>query len=247
MSQGKIEVLFTMLLAGMSRLLVTMSNVRLSYGRTPALDKIDMEIRQGEFLVISGPSGAGKTTLLRLIWMGDKPDSGLVDVSGFRSDRIHKRELPQLRRKIGIVFQDFRLLYSRTVFDNVALPLQVTGTGNRVVQKRVIALLARMGLSHRRNSYPHELSGGEQQRVAIARAMVAHPVILLADEPTGNLDPEVSREVVNLLLEINRTGTTVVMATHDPRQVPAGKGRFLFLDGGVLRGADRWTELDEKI
>ncbi|MCK5034915.1 MAG: ATP-binding cassette domain-containing protein [Candidatus Sabulitectum sp.] len=223
-----------------------MTGVRLSYGRWPALDKIDMEIKQGEFLVISGPSGAGKTTLLRLIWMGDRPDSGLVEVSGFRSDRIRRSELPQLRRKIGIVFQDFRLLHTRTVFDNVALPLQVTGTGKRTVQKRVISLLARMGLSHRRNAFPHELSGGEQQRVAIARAMVAHPVILLADEPTGNLDPEVSREVVELLLEINRGGTTVVMATHDPRQVPAGKGRFLFLDKGVLRGADRWTELDSE-
>ncbi len=227
-------------------MLVTMTGVRLSYGRWPALDKIDMEIKQGEFLVISGPSGAGKTTLLRLIWMGDRPDSGLVEVSGFRSDRIRRSELPQLRRKIGIVFQDFRLLHTRTVFDNVALPLQVTGTGKRTVQKRVISLLARMGLSHRRNAFPHELSGGEQQRVAIARAMVAHPVILLADEPTGNLDPEVSREVVELLLEINRGGTTVVMATHDPRQVPAGKGRFLFLDKGVLRGADRWTELDSE-
>jgi cell division transport system ATP-binding protein len=227
-------------------LLVTMNSVRLSYGRWPALDNVEMEIRQGEFLVISGPSGAGKTTLLRLIWMGDRPDSGFVEVSGFRSDRIRKRELPHLRRKIGIVFQDFRLLDSRTVFDNVALPLQVTGTGNRTVQKRVISLLARMGLSHRRNAFPHELSGGEQQRVAIARAMVSHPVILLADEPTGNLDPEVSREVVDLLLEINRGGTTVVMATHDPRQVPAGKGRFLFLDRGVLRRADRWTELDQE-
>lgn len=226
-------------------MLVTMSGVRLSYGRWPALDEIDMEIRRGEFLVVSGPSGAGKTTLLRLIWMGEKPDSGFVEVIGFRSDRIRKRELPQLRQKIGIVFQDFRLLHTRTVFDNVALPLQVTGTGNRTVQKRVISLLARMGLSHRRNSFPHELSGGEQQRVAIARAMVGHPVILLADEPTGNLDPDVSREVVELLLEINRGGTTVVMATHDPRQVPAGKGRFLFLDKGVLRGADRWTELDQ--
>ncbi|MCD6587666.1 MAG: cell division ATP-binding protein FtsE [Candidatus Fermentibacteraceae bacterium] len=223
-----------------------MNSVRLSYGRWPALDNVEMEIRQGEFLVISGPSGAGKTTLLRLIWMGERPDSGSVEVSGFRSDRIRKRELPQLRRKIGIVFQDFRLLDSRTVFDNIALPLQVTGTGNRTVQKRVISLLARMGLSHRRNAFPHELSGGEQQRVAIARAMVAHPVILLADEPTGNLDPDVSREVVDLLLEINRGGTTVVMATHDPRQVPAGKGRFLFLDRGVLRRADRWTELDQE-
>jgi cell division transport system ATP-binding protein len=226
-------------------LLVRMESVRLSYGRWPALDRIDMEISQGEFLVISGPSGAGKTTLLRLIWMGDLPDSGTVDVAGFSSNTISRRHLPMLRRKIGIVFQDFRLLTQRTVFENVALPLQVTGASERVVQKRVIALLARMGLSHRRNSFPHQLSGGEQQRVAIARAMVGHPVILLADEPTGNLDPDVSRQVIELLLEINRGGTTVVMATHDPRQVPPGKGRFLFLERGILRGADRWTELED--
>ena len=223
-----------------------MRSVRLSYGRWPALDKIDLSVEQGEFLVVSGPSGAGKTTLLRLIWMGDKPDSGVVKVAGFSSDSTRRNQLPALRRKIGIVFQDFRLLHERTVFENVALPLLVSGAGDRVIRKRVIALLARMGLSHRRNSYPHQLSGGEQQRVAIARAMVGHPVLLLADEPTGNLDPEVSRQVIELLLEINRGGTTVIMATHDPRQVPPGKGRFLFLDNGVLRGADRWVELEDE-
>jgi len=221
-----------------------MRSVRLSYGRWPALDRIDMEVQQGEFLVISGPSGAGKTTLLRLIWMGDRPDSGTVQVAGFSSDTTGKRQLPALRRKIGIVFQDFKLLQERTIFENVALPLQVSGAADRIVRKRVIDLLARMGLSHRGNSYPLQLSGGEQQRVAIARAMVGHPVILLADEPTGNLDPDVSNQVIDLLLEINRGGTTVVMATHDPRQVPPGKGRFLFLDKGVLRGADRWAEID---
>ncbi len=228
-------------------MLLTMRSVRLSYGRWPALDKIDMDVEQGEFVVVSGPSGAGKTTLLRLIWMGDRPDSGTVEVSGFSSDTAGRSQLPVLRRKIGIVFQDFRLLFDRTVYENVALPLQVTGAGERVVRKRVIALLARMGLSHRRNSYPHQLSGGEQQRVAIARAMVGHPVILLADEPTGNLDPDVSRQVIELLLEINRGGTTVIMATHDPRQVPPGRGRFLFLERGVLRGADRWAEIEDEL
>ncbi len=226
-------------------MLLTMRSVRLSYGRWPALDKIDVSVEQGEFLVVSGPSGAGKTTFLRLIWMGDRPDTGVVEVAGFSSDTTGRRQLPLLRRKIGIVFQDFRLLPERTVFENVALPLLVCGAGDRIVGKRVIALLARMGLSHRRNSYPHQLSGGEQQRVAIARAMVNHPVLLLADEPTGNLDPEVSRQVIDLLLEINRGGTTVIMATHDPRQVPPGKGRFLFLERGVLRGADRWAELED--
>jgi len=223
-----------------------MRSVRLSYGRWPALDKIDVSIGQGEFLVVSGPSGAGKTTFLRLIWMGERPDSGVVEVAGFSSETTKRNQLPALRRKIGIVFQDFRLLHERSVFENVALPLLVTGASDRVIRKRVIALLARMGLSHRQNSYPHQLSGGEQQRVAIARAMVGHPVLLLADEPTGNLDPDVSRQVVELLLEINRGGTTVIMATHDPRQVPPGKGRFLFLDRGVLAGADRWAELEDE-
>lgn len=225
-------------------MLVKMQSVKLSYGRWPALDGINMEIEEGEFLVISGASGAGKTTLLRLIWMGDRPDTGTVQVAGFRSEKTKKSQLPALRRKIGIVFQDFKLLHERSVYENVALPLQVTGAKDRTIRKRVIALLARMGLSHRSNSYPHQLSGGEQQRVAIARAMVGHPVILLADEPTGNLDPEVSRQVIDLLLEINRGGTTVVMATHDPRQVPPGKGRFLFLEHGILRGADMWPEIE---
>ncbi|MCK5065738.1 MAG: ATP-binding cassette domain-containing protein, partial [Candidatus Fermentibacteraceae bacterium] len=159
-----------------------------------------------------------------------------------RSDRIRTGDLPSLRRKLGIVFQDFRLLSDRTVFDNVALPLQVAGASPRAVRKRVFSLLAEMELNHRRLSHPHELSGGEQQRVAIARAMVAHPVILLADEPTGNLDPDVSKRVIELLLEINRSGTSVILATHDPRQIPAGTARYLYLDTGNLVNPASWDE-----
>ncbi|MBD3277878.1 MAG: ATP-binding cassette domain-containing protein, partial [Candidatus Aegiribacteria sp.] len=187
----------------------------------------------------------GKTTLFRHIWMGDLPTSGTVEVVGFRSESVSRRDLPLLRRKLGIVFQDFRLLPERTVFDNVALPLQVTGTSPKAVRRRVFSLLAEMELSHRRNSYPHELSGGEQQRVAIARAMVAHPVILLADEPTGNLDPKVSKRVIDLLVEINRSGTAVILATHDPRQVPAGVARFLYLDRGHLVNPSSWEGYDQ--
>ena len=221
-------------------MLIRMRDIGRRYDDWPALKNIDLEVAPGDFLVISGPSGAGKTTLLRLIWMGDRPSTGVVEVAGFRSDRIRRRDLPVLRRKIGIVFQDFRLLEERTVYDNVALPLQVSGASPRAVRKRVFALLAEMELSHRRGSRPHELSGGEQQRVAIARAMVSHPVILLADEPTGNLDPEVSKRVIDLLLEINRTGTAVILATHDPRQVPAGVARYLYLDRGALVDPGAW-------
>ncbi len=221
-------------------MVISFQNVSRFYNQWPALEKINLELDEGEFLVVSGPSGAGKTTLFRHIWMGDLPSSGRVEVAGYSSDRISRRELPWLRRKLGIVFQDFRLLPERTVYDNVALPLQVAGTSPKAVRRRVFSLLAEMELSHRRGSYPHELSGGEQQRVAIARAMVAHPVILLADEPTGNLDPDVSRKVIDLLVEINRSGTAVVLATHDPRQVPAGVARFLYLDRGHMVNPSEW-------
>jgi len=221
-------------------MVISFQNVSRYYNDWPALEKINIQVQQGEFLIVSGPSGAGKTTLFRHIWMGDLPSTGAVEVAGFRSDRIRKRDLPLLRRKLGIIFQDFRLLTDRTVYDNVALPLQVAGTSPKAVRRRVFALLAEMELNHRRGSYPHELSGGEQQRVAIARAMVAHPVILLADEPTGNLDPDVSRKVIDLLIEINRSGTTVILATHDPRQVPAGTARFLYLDRGHIANPNSW-------
>ncbi|MCD4701728.1 MAG: ATP-binding cassette domain-containing protein [Candidatus Aegiribacteria sp.] len=220
--------------------MITFQNVSRYYNDWPALENINLQVNQGEFLVVSGPSGAGKTTLFRHIWMGDLPSTGSVEVAGYRSDRIKKCDLPLLRRKLGIVFQDFRLLPERNVFDNVALPLQVAGTSTKAIRRRVFSLLAEMELNHRRGSYPHELSGGEQQRVAIARAMVAHPVILLADEPTGNLDPEVSRRVIDLLIEINRSGTAVILATHDPRQVPAGTARFLYLDRGHLVNPSIW-------
>ena len=224
-------------------MLVSLRKVGFRYRDWPALEDVSLELEEGEFLVVSGPSGAGKTTLLRLLWMDVRPDVGSLEVAGYRADSITSRELPRLRRRLGIVFQDFRLLPDRTVFDNVAIPLQVAGTSPRMIRRRVFELLAEMGLSHRRISYPHELSGGEQQRIAIARAMVAHPKILLADEPTGNLDPGVSKLIVDLLLEINRGGTAVVMATHDPRQIPEGTARMLFLDRGRLRDPGYWPEM----
>ncbi len=212
--------------------IIRFDSVSKRFSDWPALDGVSFAVEQGEMLVLSGPSGAGKTTVLRLVWMGELPSSGRVEVAGFSSSRMRAADYQNLRRRIGVVFQDFRLLPDRTVYDNVALPLQVTGAAPRAVRRRVFSLLGEMELSHRRASLPHELSGGEQQRVAVARAMVAHPSILLADEPTGNLDPVVSGKVIELLLEINRGGTTVLVATHDPRQIPPGRARFIFLDHG---------------
>jgi len=226
----------------MAEELVTFDSVGRTYGSWPAVEEISFSIAPGEFAVLSGPSGAGKTTILRLIWMGDLPTSGSVEVAGFDSRRMRSADFASLRRKIGIVFQDFRLLPDRSVHENVALPLLVAGASPASVRKRVLAVLAEMGLSHRRSSLPHELSGGEQQRVAVARAMASHPVLLLADEPTGNLDPETSRHVVDLLMSINRAGTAVIMATHDPRQVPPGMARFLFLERGRLVDPAAWQE-----
>jgi cell division transport system ATP-binding protein len=226
----------------MTDTLVSFSSVSRTYGNWPAVENISFTIDPGEFVVLSGPSGAGKTTILRLIWMGDLPSTGSVEVAGFSSFRMQKHDFPGLRRKLGIVFQDFRLLPDRSVYDNVALPLEVAGASRAGTRKRVFSILADMALSHRRASLPHELSGGEQQRVAVARAMVSHPVLLLADEPTGNLDPETSRHVVDLLLAINRGGTAVIMATHDPRQIPPGAARFLFIDCGKLINPADWPE-----
>ena len=190
-------------------------NVNLSYKNELLLKNITFKIKKGDFVYLTGRSGVGKSSILKLIYFDEFPDSGTVIVNRYSSAKIKIREIPFIRRKVGVVFQDFKLLHDRNVFDNVAFALRVTGTKSSVIKKKVLPLLTELGLGHRRNHYPRELSGGEQQRVAIARALINEPFILLADEPTGNLDPQSANEVLEILETINKKGTAVLMATHN--------------------------------
>jgi len=192
--------------------------------RRVALSDVSFQMKDGELLFVVGPSGAGKSTLLKMIYMEEVPTSGQVIVGGFLSTTISPDKIPTLRRRVGVVFQDFRLIHDRSAFENVALPLRISdrflGTE---IKERVMNALSKVGLCHRRNSLPRELSGGEQQRVAIARAIVNNPIVLLADEPTGNLDFGVGREIIQVMCDINAAGTAVIVATHDER-IPAELG-----------------------
>jgi len=208
---------------------------RYTRSEIPALNDVTFETGAGELLFILGPSGAGKSTLLKMVTMEEIPDEGQVVVSGYASSAISSRKLPRLRRKIGMVFQDFRLLRDRSIFENVALPMRVAGTFDpRRIHERVGAALAEVGLFHRRTSLPGELSGGEQQRVAIARAVVNDPLVILADEPTGNLDHRIGAEIFELLRRINRAGTSVLVATHDEDMTARFGSRVLRMEEGRI-------------
>ena len=200
----------------------------------PALSDVDFEVLRGEFVFLVGPSGSGKSSCLRLILREDSPSDGRVIVLGRDLRTLSNRKVPYFRRHIGAVFQDFRLLPSKTVFQNVAFTLQVIGSSRGFIQQSVPEALALVGLAGKEKRFPHELSGGEQQRVAIARALVNRPQVLLADEPTGNLDPATSVDIMQLLARINAGGTTVVMATHDQRIVNTMRKRVIQLDRGVI-------------
>lgn len=206
---------------------------RLPDGREKqVLDRVSLKLKRGEMLYVVGPSGSGKTTLMRCIYMDIVPREGSVQVGDYRSDLIKPAEVPYLRRSVGVVFQDFQLLPDRNVYDNVAFALYVTGKSGSFVRERVLQALARVGLSHKRNRHPHELSGGEQQRVVIARAIVNEPWILLADEPTGNLDPAVADDIMRLIVGLHRQGMTIMMATHDYRLVRTFPARTVaFMNG----------------
>ncbi len=199
-----------------------------------ALDNVNLHIRKGEFLFLVGPSGAGKTTLTRLIFREELPTRGQVLFNGKNVARLRSREVPYLRRKIGMVFQDFRLLPQKTVFENVAFALEVTGASSREIKRRVPEVLKLVGLEGKAGVLPAQLSGGEQQRVGIARAIVNNPVLLIADEPTGNLDPETSWELMELFQKINNNGTTILMVTHARDIVDAMKKRVVALESGRI-------------
>jgi cell division transport system ATP-binding protein len=221
---------------------INFDNVSKQYrnSNTPALDDINLNIEQGDFVFLVGQSGSGKSSLLRLLLKEEKPTSGTVTVDGINVAKLPNRKVPAFRRTMGIVFQDFRLLPGKTVFDNVAFGMEVIGKSKKEIQQRIPALLDLVGLEEKAHRLPSELSGGEQQRVALARAFVNQPKLLLADEPTGNLDPSTSVGIMKLLDRINRTGTTVVMATHDVAIVDQMRKRIVQMENGkIVRDQER--------
>jgi cell division transport system ATP-binding protein len=209
-------------------------NVDLDIDNKPILRAISLRIVKGEFVYLAGPSGAGKSSVLRLIYMDNFPTRGIVVVEKFSSQKIKQKMIPYLRRQTGVVFQDFKLLPDRTAYDNVSLAMRVVGAKKSEIKRSVWLALAEVNLGSKRDHYPRELSGGEQQRTAIARAIVNQPVIILADEPTGNLDAENSREVIETLQKINQHGTAVLMATHNEKLIKEYPHRVIRLKDGML-------------
>jgi cell division transport system ATP-binding protein len=215
--------------------MIRLENVTKAYkGNVVALRDVSADIQKGEFVFLVGASGSGKSTFIRLLLKEEKPDSGRIWVAGKEIAHLSNWKVPYLRRNIGCVFQDFKLLPNKSVYENVAFALEVIGRPKHVVESQVPQILDLVGLAKKHDNLPNELSGGEQQRVSIARAFVNRPLILLADEPTGNLDPSTSEGIMRLLDRINRTGTTVVMATHDRSVVDAMRRRVIELDRGTL-------------
>ncbi len=209
-------------------------NVSFSYPRGGGVEAVNFFVRNGEFVFLVGPSGAGKSTILKLIYLEEFPQQGHILLDGYNTDEISAADIPYIRRKIGMIFQDFKLLRDRNVFDNVAFALEVTGTRRSKINKRVLEVLRDVGLSHKKLKFPRELSGGEQQRVAIARALVNEPFVILADEPTGNLDVENRDEILRLLKKINEKGTSVIMATHNEELAGQSGHRVIRIQGGRI-------------
>ena len=214
--------------------MITLKDVSVSFNGITVLDGINFDLNQGEFLFLVGQTGAGKSTLLRLIYVDLLPSSGTVVVGEYDSLTIQRKQVPYLRRKIGVVFQDFKLFEDRNVFENVAFALYVTDVKKSEIKDRVLETLEDVGLTHKATDLPHQLSGGEQQRVAIARALVHDPFIILADEPTGNLDPGTAFELLELLRKINSRGTAVLMATHNYELVKKMPARIIQIKTGKL-------------
>lgn len=220
--------------------MIDLSHVSLKYDRrTSALDDVNLHVDKGEFVFIVGASGAGKSSIIKLLLREKTPTSGIVSVGGVNVGRLKQRQIPDYRRKLGVVFQDFRLIPNMTVYENVAFSLRVTDTAVKVIRNRVPYILNLMGLEKKAKRFPHEISGGEQQRVALARALVNDPPIIIADEPTGNIDPELSYEIVELLEGINQCGTTILMVTHEHEMVRRFGGRIVTIDKGTVARDER--------
>ncbi len=214
--------------------MIQMYHVYKTVGNTTVLEDVSLQVEKGEFVFLLGPSGAGKSTVLRLIHFDERPTQGWVRLEDYNSSTIKPRHIPPLRRRLGMIFQDFKLLRDRNIFDNVAFALEVTGAKKTLIKRRVLQTLALVGLGHLRNMMPVQLSGGEQQRVSIARALVNQPFALLADEPLGDLDKEAAFDILQLLRELNHQGTTVLMATHDTELVETLPYRCLRIERGKI-------------
>ena len=221
--------------------IIRMFHVHHNYGPKKALIDITLDIAKNEFVFISGPSGAGKTTLLKLLYLGEPVSEGQVLIDGINLARIPRKRIPQLRRKFGIIFQDYKLILTKSVYDNVALVLEAAGAKNRLIQKKVKSVLRLVGMEDRLKSFPPSLSGGEQQRIAVARAIIGDPKIILADEPTGSLDEESAEVILELLRGVLIRGATVIIATHDKALMRKTGGHVLHLEQGRLE-ASRFIE-----
>ena len=216
--------------------MIHFQNVTKEYENQTALRDITLSIEKGEMVFLTGSSGSGKSTLLKLIYLAERPDQGTISVGGWNSADLSESDIPFVRRTIGIVFQDFRLLENRTVFENIALALRIRGIGEKETKIRVYDALKTVNLRHKSDAYPKALSGGEQQRVVIARAIVSDPTILLADEPTGNLDPDTAQGVAKIFKDVHARGTTIIIATHNREMYRNTGKRVLQLDSGNLIG-----------
>lgn len=215
--------------------MIRLKNVTKKYKNgVTALDNVTINVNKGEFVFVVGPSGAGKSTFIKLLLKEEEITDGELYVDNQDVTELHRRRVPFLRRKMGVVFQDYRLLSNKTVYENVAFAMEITQANPREIRKQVPMILSVVGLADKQRNYPHELSGGEQQRVSIARAMINNPPILIADEPTGNLDPETSWEIMKILRQINRRGTTILMATHDREIVDIMQQRVIALEKGKV-------------